>query len=337
MTKVLARTAPILDEADRFQRIMDWQLFTMEQENMLWGYNESVSWEPGKPLYQDPRSVSRMSSLGCSCCAADDEELEGYYGHHVRPMYQLINDGDRHWNMRCKDCDVTWRNGTECWMCGTDYPEYGVKIPAFSLGVDHASIFRSFEPIGEVTEFRSDELGLYVQGQLRAEIGNQWREVMNNQMQNYFSIGIEMQNNFSAAAERAAESLRGFSSHFVISDEWVFGMNPGARITPYRSPNQPVPPTECRVRGYIANPNRDVFTQPDVVGPLWGTAALYDPLDLPTGWFTRPDLPENWGDVAFEARAIPLPQMPELPPVQQGARWDREDSRPITERRRNRT
>lgn len=43
----------VLDEADRAERILNWQLFCIEQEQLLWGGPKNVNgsnWRPGKPL-----------------------------------------------------------------------------------------------------------------------------------------------------------------------------------------------------------------------------------------------------------------------------------------------
>lgn len=142
MTKILAKSADVLNEADRFQRIMETQMFIMEQETRLYGYNPDTNWTPGEPLYQDPRFIYRT---GCDCC--DPAEVDGYVGHHVRPMIEEMEDGDHYQHMRCSDCDVSWKDGDECWACGKAWPK---RSPGYS--------FSEMGELGRWTELMNDTI-----------------------------------------------------------------------------------------------------------------------------------------------------------------------------------
>lgn len=133
------KSADVLNEADRYERILDWQLFCMEQERQLFGYNEEIEWVPGDPVYPHPDTVAARRASGwlrCSCvaCVDPNEVLEGYYGNWIRPMiqtYELVSDGDlEEWEedryelvkrypfVRCNTCGVSWEDNQPCWICG---------------------------------------------------------------------------------------------------------------------------------------------------------------------------------------------------------------------------
>lgn len=113
MKKTLARTAPILDAASRFETQMNWMLFVQEQEALL--AKPGIPWVPGDPLYERP------------------------YGGHIlglqtiRYMMDLFDDNTVADNAvedyrHCEACDVHWRGHEGCWICGEgerpEFPEY---------------------------------------------------------------------------------------------------------------------------------------------------------------------------------------------------------------------
>ena len=112
MSKVQARSAKVLDEADRFEDILNWELFTFEQNNRLWGYNPDVSWSPGEPLYTHPH----LDFAG---------PIAGYVSQYVRPMIQECDDNEYPDPVNCEPCGVGWNIFEEktCWNCGTEYEE----------------------------------------------------------------------------------------------------------------------------------------------------------------------------------------------------------------------
>lgn len=129
----LAQSAAVLNEADRFQRILDWQLFTIEQERML--YSDPTTWVPGVPIYHDPRWHNWQAQQDDLWEAENvlenvhDYFGQGPWGNHARPMIMEIEDIDAHdylkytCNAYCLDCEVGWWPGytkpmTECFNCG---------------------------------------------------------------------------------------------------------------------------------------------------------------------------------------------------------------------------
>lgn len=107
MTKYRAKTAEVLNQADAFERRLNWTLFIMEQDQRLWGYHPKTDWLPGDPIHKDPRhSYNYFFDIG------------GVWGNHVRPMIEEFEDGDAPHTMRCQSCEVSWVEGDECWMCG---------------------------------------------------------------------------------------------------------------------------------------------------------------------------------------------------------------------------
>lgn len=148
--KYRTQTANVLNEADRFERILSWQLFCMEQEAMLYGYNPEVEWVPGDPLFVTPYNEWD-----------DVEEDEYVVGNYVRPMIQIVgmanylnNDGtpvfydddtmDSERPSRCQDCQVSWdHTEISCWMCGKEYP---AKKSAMSHILDRHGIIAHHIP-----------------------------------------------------------------------------------------------------------------------------------------------------------------------------------------------
>src|SRR4051812_665298 len=93
----------ILNDADEFERRMNWQLFASEQESVLWGgaeedENGGKTWRPGDSLWPMPRGH--------------------FYGEQtVRRMIQEFDtDNDR--SSRCEKCDVWWIGPDPCFECG---------------------------------------------------------------------------------------------------------------------------------------------------------------------------------------------------------------------------
>lgn len=112
-----AKSAPVLNSADEFERKLNWQLFVAEQEALL-AYNPSVGadgysvWNVGEPIneYMDGELI----------------DLAGEYVYSYdsaacyRPMIELINyDGvDTALKPNCDDCDVLWDGDEPCFVCG---------------------------------------------------------------------------------------------------------------------------------------------------------------------------------------------------------------------------
>lgn len=137
MTMYKQKSADVLNGADRFERILDWQLFQMDQERILYWTTDDSDWVPGDPLFEDPRDLIHD---------AFDEEAEGYVGNCVRPMYQVLPDHPL--PPHCIDCNVRWGNEeTRCWICGAEerktHNNYALAagVPGYSVNRFNVSIF----------------------------------------------------------------------------------------------------------------------------------------------------------------------------------------------------
>lgn len=146
-TKYKQKSADVLNEADRFQAVMEWQLFASAQEAQLYGYDGSKAdrdWVPGIPLYYNPRDIVCL----CEICIEEEQELinvpANYQGNVVRPMIELFVDGNEHYYMRCEPCGVSWRGGHVCWFCGTSYKPAQVKQMSYRTIRTHDSIVGDF-------------------------------------------------------------------------------------------------------------------------------------------------------------------------------------------------
>jgi hypothetical protein len=144
------KSADVLNEADRFQRIMEWQLFCSEQENQLWGYDPDQEWTPGTPIHQWPYRID-IYDCGCDLCEnadGDDEYGHHYFGNHVRPIFEVRNDeGMRMW---CTTCEVRGgQSETACWMCGEDWdnrPNWDFQSKMYSAMEFDGDTVLSFDP-----------------------------------------------------------------------------------------------------------------------------------------------------------------------------------------------
>lgn len=121
-TKYLARSAEVLSEADRQQGIIDFMLFTHEQNSRMYGPNEKVKWEPGTPLYSHPQN--RVSEVHDGM---DYWNSDGVWGNHARPMIEEFIDGETPDIARCGDCQTTWgrsQRHVKCNCSSEDCPGY---------------------------------------------------------------------------------------------------------------------------------------------------------------------------------------------------------------------
>lgn len=298
------QTANVLNDADRYQRILDWQLFVMEQEARLYGYNPDTTWLPGEPLYPDPRTIYR----GCSCDECDNDEMpHGYEGNCVRPMFQILDDGIEYelLTARCKDCEVSWRGKeTVCWSCGKEIKP--ILPPVWEA--------KSFErPIGRITQIHEDQLGLYATFdiEMTSRVFNFMRD------DSWISLFVENTHRMTQAFlgmgrafNRASESFRGLTPQRLILDEW-------ASVEPYFPPTPPANPFKREDRPIVLVPPVAADLTTPVQGPLM-------------------KLPE---DVDISAKRIP--PLPKIPESRDFSKMDdpywRISNPPMTEQRRRRT
>lgn len=215
--KYRTKSADVLSEADRAQRVLEWRLFQLEQEAILynpinpdgWDKTSPEVWQPGVPLYSRPHVIGH-----------DDEGFAIIQGNCISPMimtYEYI-DAEEVWGegelspfqwasrceriamwpvVGCEPCGVGWSkrdDGYICWMCGADYtPE--------------PSPF-DFKTIGHIEGVTMTINGVEIRGQVD------------------FSPVIGSMRRVGEAAQRAAPAFRQMAAHyhavmqeFVVTDE----------------------------------------------------------------------------------------------------------------------
>lgn len=148
--KYRTKSADVLNEADRLERILDWQLFCIGQEKLLFGHTEDrdgAAWTPGDPIHFEPREKAWMieyDEMFFDENRNDDDYLSSF-GNCIRPIvqtYEFDEDlgdedfyGDRvqrlisYPHVECQACGVGWKHDETCWMCGTTYEHLLPKMP----------------------------------------------------------------------------------------------------------------------------------------------------------------------------------------------------------------
>jgi hypothetical protein len=348
-TSASAKSAQVLDEAQRMEDILNWQLFTMEQDTKLWGYNPDVEWTPGEPIYKHPRE--RMFEFH----GHEHNEYNGTWGGWVRPMIQELDDlenfpdefYERH---GCNECQVLGDEADNfCWCCGMSYRERPKPrreawemLPTITpneMRIEHGfdidrnqivyraeadaswfvqrmreerDLVRDMIQRPEIREDR-DALEHWVMRGLQLEVGPDWIRTMNEQMRRTQEATRRM-------AEQVREAQmtmwRNFTDHMHFTVDMLRPFTP----EPYRFIPKPSVPYHPPTSGYISNPNRGWWEKPNVVGPLWGIAALFDPreespLVSARDWNRiQRTIPSNWRELRVDNPWMNL-ELPELPPV----------------------
>lgn len=161
-TRYLVKSAEVLNDADAFQKILDWELFAMEQEARLYGYDGSEVthrgsvWTPGDPIHGHPHATYDFR--------AEFQEWTGPWGNHVRPMVEdLPAPDERQYGARCKPCGVSWADGDICWMCEIERPKLP-RLPAYYSIVNEYFLTMTIEVPG-----LSDDLYELLTGRPRVE------------------------------------------------------------------------------------------------------------------------------------------------------------------------
>lgn len=200
--KYLAKSADVLNEADRFERILNWQLFCIDQERML--YSDPETWVPADGCYPNPLELCETHYCsGCRECAPI--ELHSMYGgNYVRPMVEEIElDREYTFNPRCERCDVSWSGPTDCWVCG--------KTP---------KNFSYYTGLGNEAYTEGEETGLR---------GPLVQIIWSDEAQQMQAIWSESFNQFRASIRESFAVLeRRMFSFAVALDEWVVA-NPDIR------------------------------------------------------------------------------------------------------------
>jgi hypothetical protein len=191
--KYRTQSANVLNEADRFQAILDWQLFCMEQDSMLWGDNSEYDgqWRPGVPIHEHPYVLSAdlHQRILFDRNPTEIDLWDGSFGNHVRPMLQEFDDGDQYGPTIC--CDVSWsqvESPSQCWVCGKEFQSLKQmsflpkSVYALNPPIDPPQyLFPSGPAIGRVVSVETTEEGIMfatVQMGLEREMGMRWRTLM---------------------------------------------------------------------------------------------------------------------------------------------------------------
>lgn len=275
--KYRTKSADVLNEADRLERRLDWQLFCIEQEKRLWSETTGTKWRPGVPMHERPRSE------------VDPDTGEQYIrGNCVRPMMQTyeyeedMDDDEEFYGDRCQrvisypwvdcpPCDVGWVGDEPCWMCGA---EYAWKMPRPQKWAGFTRVAPQIV-VGDI-EMSAD--GMTFRGRLDI-----------SSIVSGFNVASEV---IEETGERVAEAFRGFSSHMhIYADADIdlmrlftgmeaysigYNYNPGP-IEPYE-PLTPWPQPFEREEREI------VLVEPVVpILPEW-SAYRRPRLEIPSGW-----------------------------------------------------
>ena len=126
--KMIKKSAEVLNDADRQQRIMDWVLFRTEQDSRLWG--DYTGWRPGDPIWDYP-------DYACG-------------EQYVRHIFDIMEEGlfnsmhEVYFRARCNECQVWWAGDDPCFVCGADIP---IKDYSFEFipTINRPQTFAEFE------------------------------------------------------------------------------------------------------------------------------------------------------------------------------------------------
>lgn len=345
--KYLAKSAEVLNEADRFQQMLDWELFTSAQDIQLWHSQiEDVTWRPGDLMFRRPDMPETCDREDCGWCAdyrqwqghADMEYDEDYEGNCVRPMIQeydltwgLMEGVRSMWNGdECNGmpatcyinpicCDVWWDRYKEadCWVCGAEFPLLEKFSPKKLFGNPFDGESRLVweqanpplrEALGFVQSTRQDANGFVVEFRLHDWASDAFRAMQEAARQGEEAfrrmyMSMPRRNGLSALRQYMDEYIA-FDIDFMQFGGGWGGTGPRWSVEPFHEP----------VGRSFHNPYIDPpspLTRPNIRGPIWGWAALYDPNDEPAPLdytqFVNGFLLPGWRDYQPE---IPIPNVP---------------------------
>lgn len=169
-----SHSAQVLDEADKSERKLDWILFKIAQEKILYRSGPG-QWKPGDFLVAHPW-------LRPVIVFYDENGREVDYGEpqSIRPMAQVMQD---YAYAKCKDCQVSWGEGDDCWICGKTVITKSSKMITDIYAQAYANV--------------------------REEMSSAWRRAFGAM------LGI------GEAAHRATGAMRGLRPRNVVLDETV--------------------------------------------------------------------------------------------------------------------
>ncbi len=187
------QSVAVLDDADRFEDILNWQLFKAEQAQVLWGEADVHPWRPGDAMFRRPDG--------------------GLFGgeQYIRPLLELIEyDGLKSdYVPRCDDCEIWWAGDEPCWMCGETRNWRAIPFP------DRSHTIYGYNPFIQAREAQQAEL--YSVSMDVSFADDLWREMwarVNRSMR-------ESADHVSLGFRRMGESVRGLRTSMMIMDEVV--------------------------------------------------------------------------------------------------------------------
>lgn len=345
------KSADVLNAADRFENILNWQLFCLDQEQLLYGHNPDVEWVPGDFLHKHPKArfTDEVEAVLDSQEDVSEEELEWLYeegplGNCVRPMFQTFEyagPGEScldysvyqkvraYWSVLCEPCGVSWSIWVDqhCWNCGTEFekPEKPKRLSFSNHNAPRVLDMSQFR----VSESRMEADGLHVTFSVDVD-WESFRAIWERSMRS-FSIGMQQA---GAAMQESARAFRGlgfdrqyideahsFDRVMIYSDEDVrLSQSLWQRANPGYVPSRPQPtpppnPFEREEREIVLVESR---IAEHIVDPPWSYGYVRLPREVDLSGRRAPMLPQ-----------MPEPEVPLFPDVRSGP-----PTTPATERRR---
>lgn len=184
-------TIELLNETERLQLRMTWQLFLSENNAVVYG--DGTGWQPGDPL-------------------------AGPWGVTVNPIYDVRDDGNG-LNAECVDCQVLWSGNDPCWICGKPKPEQFVRAGRYAqlsrqLLTDYIRMSELEDRARRITRIFNDfeEAAL----EAAAAINDMFATAMGDAYVTYAASDAE----FTQNMYRAMGRMQGYRGWYQVIDEW---------------------------------------------------------------------------------------------------------------------
>lgn len=332
MTKRLARSSEILDRADSFEDKMNHILFHTEQNARIWAPRVEGEWYPGDPLNVHPY-LSQFGGAARPIIQEFDIEYFHMYNGTVIETYYMAE---------CDECEVFWEQSLPerqpCWNCGV-WPE-GAMGPNRALTTkmmidSRWLVERLPEPLGYIDEVNLDENGVTFTGHVNPNF-DAFAEAARNAGRAMVDFRISVDDYMRPVIAEIQRNLR--EEYDRIVQRALYGEN-------HLHFDIARPPEPNHIHRYVPPPRvPTVFEEPDIRGPLYDTAALYDPLEgrgVPEPLFRTDD---EWAarrilGNALYGRDLNAPREIEAPQIRIETREWMTDSRrpdqiPINQQRR---
>jgi hypothetical protein len=284
MTKYLTKSAEVLSAADRQEDIIDWILFSNEQNSRIFAeLGPEEWWRPGIPLYKKPDGWMEAGA------------------QYIRPMIQEQPIGRFHnidavkYIQRCNDCETSWAGKDVCFNCGeyvepTSFAHEYVRnetdtflqmISLLERNPEHLAVdydidydqyhFRGYTYSAEMVE---QEL---LSRRARREEQERRRDNLRGLRTSFAvmdeAVETSRHNMEQFTAEIARDGLAEWQTHWIrayFSDQ-VLAPDQAVELLGWQTyyMREPTPEPES------------VFIKPEIRGPLYDVAALWSPFDEP--------------------------------------------------------